>query len=67
MFKQGLIFTSLSECFPAYSCPTDKKGMKEIYKWQNSLERCPIQLDNIIIQQLAATKTRYLQITSNRR
>ena len=55
MFKQGLMFSSLSECFPAYSCPIDKIGMKEIYKWQNSSERGPIQLENIIKQQLAAT------------
>jgi len=58
MFKNNITFKSHSECFSIASCYIDSKGMKQIYKYQKMLERCPLELERIIEEQRAATTMR---------
>ena len=58
MFKNNITFQSHSECFSSASCPIDSIGMRQIYKFQKTLERCPLELERIVQEQIAATTRR---------
>lgn len=52
LYKAGIPFSAVNTCTSADDCPFDKLSLKRIYTWQYSRNRCPVELDSIIDQEL---------------
>ena len=52
LYKAGISFSNLSQCSSDDDCPFDKLSIKRICDWQYSQNRCTVELDSIIDQEL---------------